>query len=79
VRVASKAALSHRYTLLNYLYTSFFYSTMTGSPVMRPLFFAAPEDEVARNTSSQWMLGDSLIAAPVVSSPVPRPNKEKPV
>eukprot|EP00884_Botryococcus_braunii_P001446 jgi/Botrbrau1/11301/Bobra.0038s0064.1 len=68
VAKAGKAAIEQRYALLPYLYTTLFYSTVTGNPIMRPLFFAAPADEVARNSSYQWMFGDGLMAAPLIEA-----------
>jgi alpha-glucosidase (family GH31 glycosyl hydrolase) len=62
----SRAAISQRYALLPYLYTTLFYSSITGNPISRPLFFAAPKDEAVRSTSYQWMFGDGIMIAPVV-------------
>ncbi|MBR0164752.1 MAG: alpha-glucosidase [Lachnospiraceae bacterium] len=41
----------------------------TGIPVMRPLFFAAPDDEEAYDkTLYSYLLGDELLVAPVVAA-----------
>jgi alpha-glucosidase (family GH31 glycosyl hydrolase) len=37
-----------------------------GEPLMRPLFFDAPDAEEAFAHPYQWMLGDELLVAPVV-------------
>ena len=38
----------------------------TGRPVMRPMFFDFPEDEVCWERSEQYMFGDDILFAPVV-------------
>eukprot|EP00884_Botryococcus_braunii_P010218 jgi/Botrbrau1/19198/Bobra.0077s0101.1 len=67
VKLVAQAALARRYTLLHYLYTTFFFSSVSGGPVMKPLFFAAPRDAAARQASYQFMWGDALLVAPVVT------------
>eukprot|EP00884_Botryococcus_braunii_P001437 jgi/Botrbrau1/11294/Bobra.0038s0060.1 len=62
----SRAAISQRYALLPYLYTTLFYSSVTGNPISRPLFFASPQDEAVRSSSYQWMFGDGIMVAPVL-------------
>ncbi|MFJ1585973.1 glycoside hydrolase family 31 protein [Streptomyces sp. NPDC088197] len=39
----------------------------TGEPIMKPLFFNYPQDEAAYTIADQWLLGDSLMAAPVLT------------
>ena len=41
-------------------------STRTGSPIVRPLWWLAPTDEVAQIIDDEFLLGDSLLVAPVV-------------
>lgn len=38
----------------------------SGRPIIRPLWWVAPEDEVALTISSQFLLGDDLLVAPVL-------------
>jgi alpha-glucosidase len=38
-----------------------------GHPVMRPLFWSFPEDERAYNTADEFMFGDYMLVAPVVT------------
>jgi alpha-glucosidase (family GH31 glycosyl hydrolase) len=40
----------------------------TGEPIMKPLFFDFPKDSASYTINNEWMLGDSLLAAPVLSS-----------
>ena len=37
-----------------------------GTPVMRPMFFDFPEDEVCYGLGEQYMFGDDILFAPVV-------------
>lgn len=41
-------------------------STQSGSPIVRPLWYLAPRDEVAQVVDDEFLLGDSLLVAPVV-------------
>ncbi|MEV5574752.1 glycoside hydrolase family 31 protein [Spirillospora sp. NPDC052269] len=40
----------------------------TGEPIMKPLFFEHPDDAASYTVSDEWLLGDSLLAAPVLAS-----------
>jgi alpha-glucosidase (family GH31 glycosyl hydrolase) len=40
----------------------------TGSPIMQPLFFDFPNDKATYTISDEWMLGPSLLAAPVLTA-----------
>ncbi|MYS24594.1 Glycosyl hydrolases family 31, partial [Streptomyces sp. DvalAA-14] len=39
----------------------------TGEPIMKPLFFNHPQDEATYAINDQWLLGDALLAAPVLA------------
>ncbi|HEV3312087.1 MAG TPA: glycoside hydrolase family 31 protein [Chloroflexota bacterium] len=39
----------------------------TGLPIMRPLFFDYPSEIASYTDSTEWMLGDAVLAAPVVT------------
>lgn len=62
----NKAAIRLRYKLLPYIYTTFYESTQSGSPVVRPLFWKYQQDPKTWYINDQFMLGDHLLAAPVV-------------
>jgi len=64
---AVTALLRLRYRLLPYLYNTSRQSYDTGAPIMRPLLMDWPDDSIARGISSQFMYGDSLMAAPVLT------------
>ena len=40
----------------------------TGEPIMKPLFFDFPKDKASYTIKDEWLLGDSLLAAPVLSA-----------
>jgi alpha-glucosidase (family GH31 glycosyl hydrolase) len=40
----------------------------TGDPIMRPLFFEFPRDRASYTIGDEWLLGDSLLAAPVLAA-----------
>lgn len=55
-----------RYALLPYLYDLFRQEEESGLPLMRPMVMQFEKDEETRNMNGQFMLGESLLAAPVV-------------
>ncbi|AQQ08836.1 Alpha-xylosidase [Sedimentisphaera cyanobacteriorum] len=61
---ASRRALNKRYRLMPYLYTLFWHSHKNGSAVMKPVFFADPDDKSLRAEDQVFMLGDNLIVIP---------------
>ncbi len=50
-----------------YLYAAAVESSATGIPVMRPMILEFPKDETCRYLDRQYMLGPSLLCAPVFS------------
>lgn len=44
----------------------------TDEPIMKPLFFDFPSDQAGYTISDEWLLGDSLLAAPVVTGDTSR-------
>ncbi len=62
---AYRKAIEARYTLLPYLYTLFQQASLDGSPVIRPLFYHYPQDRQAYDTQTQFLIGDSLLSAPI--------------
>ena len=67
VVAASVKALDLRYALLPQLYTFMVAAHLRGAPVARPIFFNFPRDARGYNVAeSEFMLGDSLLVAPVL-------------
>ncbi|MDE3181670.1 MAG: glycoside hydrolase family 31 protein [Acidobacteriota bacterium] len=62
----NRDSIDLRYRLLPYLYNSFYQSSQTGLPVMRALLLDYPDDPEAVSQNEEFMLGDDLLAAPVV-------------
>ncbi len=63
-----RAALEGRYRLLPHLYTLAHTATHTALPVMRPLALHHPADEDALREDSEYLLGEGLLAAPVMAA-----------
>jgi len=60
----SRIALNRRYRLLPYFYTLFHEASITGMPVMRPVFFADSKDVTLRDEEQVFLLGDNLLIIP---------------
>lgn len=58
--------LKLRYALLPYFYDLFRQEEESGLPLMRPMVLQYEKDPETRNMNGQFMIGDSLLAAPVV-------------
>ena len=52
-------------TLMPYLYEQAVQSHRDGTPMMRPMFVEFPEDRACEPLDKQYMLGDSLLVAPI--------------
>ncbi|HET8913677.1 MAG TPA: glycoside hydrolase family 31 protein [Ktedonobacteraceae bacterium] len=57
--------LKLRQRLLPYLYTLFEECHRTGAPILRPLFWAYPEDPDACSTDDELLCGNALLIAPI--------------
>ena len=65
-----REAIRLRYRLIPYLYSLLFASTQTGQPIMRPLVYAFPHDPRCRTELFDFLLGPSLLIAPVLDPDV---------
>jgi alpha-D-xyloside xylohydrolase len=45
-------------------------ASATGAPVIRPVWWAHPDDEIAWTVEDQWCLGDTIVFAPVLAPKV---------
>jgi alpha-glucosidase len=61
----SRDMLKLRQRLLPYLYTLFEECHRTGAPILRPLFWAYPEDAATYSMEDEFLCGDALLVAPV--------------
>jgi len=66
VAEATKTAISIRYALLPYIYTTFYLAHSTGSTVMRALSWEFPNDPTLASADRQFLLGSSLLVTPVL-------------
>ena len=57
--------LKLRQRLLPYLYTLFDECHRTGAPILRPLFWAYPNDQATYSMDDEFLCGDALLVAPV--------------
>ena len=64
---AMTKAINLRYRLIPYLYTLADTTYRTGLPPMRPLFLEFPDDQATWSLNDEWMLGDRVLAAPVLT------------
>ena len=53
-----------RYSLIHELYTLFHEYTVTGIPIVRPLFVEFPEDLTLENIAHEFMFGGNILVAP---------------
>lgn len=61
-----KKAIALRYEILPYIYHLFYESSQTGLPIFRPMVMEFQDDRNVLNMVGQFMLGESLLVAPVV-------------
>jgi alpha-glucosidase len=64
---AIRHALQLRYRLIPTIYSLAHEAHDLGLPLMRPLAMEFPDDPSVADVSSEWMLGDHLLAAPVLT------------
>ncbi|MFF4591156.1 TIM-barrel domain-containing protein [Streptomyces sp. NPDC001388] len=68
----ARVALLERRRLLPYFMTLAHLARRTGAPYVRPLWWGAPEDRALRDCEDAFLLGDSLLVAPVLDPGVDR-------
>jgi alpha-glucosidase len=61
------AAIRLRYLLMPYLWSLFERAQSLHEPIIRPTFYNYPDDEQCYADCDDFMLGDALLSAPVVS------------
>lgn len=64
IQARAKRAVERRYRLLPYLYTLFQESSLTGAPIMRPLWLEYPNDVATYGVDNAYLLGRDLLVAP---------------
>lgn len=66
VAEASRTAMQIRYSLLPYIYTTFYLAHKTGSTVMRALPWEFTKDPTLAAADRQFLFGDALMITPVL-------------
>ena len=66
----AKQSIELRYKLLPYNYTLAFQNNQTGAPLMRPLFFEEPDNEMLLNNATTYLWGNDFLITPIVTSGV---------
>jgi lysosomal alpha-glucosidase len=61
-----KSVVELRYSLIPFMYTQFYYSHVSGSPVIQPLFFVYPNDAQTHGIDQQFLWGSALLISPVL-------------
>ncbi len=56
-----------RYRLIPYIYSLYYQNWLEGTPLMRPLFWHYPEDERAYTVADEYLFGEFLLVAPVLT------------
>jgi alpha-glucosidase len=72
VEAVARQALRLRRELRPYLYTLFHGAATSGAPIVRPLLWSFGDDERAAAIEDQVLLGDAVLAAPVLDEGVRR-------
>jgi alpha-glucosidase len=62
-----RAMLKFRQRLIPYLYTLFEECHRTGAPILRPLFWASPEDTDTYSVDDEFLCGNAFLVAPITS------------
>jgi alpha-glucosidase len=65
---AIRHAIELRYRLIPLYYSLAHETFQTGLPLMRPLLMEFPDDPQTANLADQWMMGGSLMAAPLLQA-----------
>jgi alpha-glucosidase len=63
---AMRKLIDLRYRLIPYYYSLAHETFATGVPLMRPLIMEFPDDPNVADLSDEWLMGDSLLAAPIL-------------
>ncbi|HEX6289348.1 MAG TPA: glycoside hydrolase family 31 protein [Herpetosiphonaceae bacterium] len=68
---AEAAAICRRYAVLHgelapYIHSLVGHTLRDGTPIVRPLFWHAPQDQTALRLDDQFLLGDLLLVAPIL-------------
>lgn len=60
--------LQLRYRLLPYIYSLAWQTQQSGAPIVRPLFWNHPQEQVLWGADDAFLLGDNLLVAPILEA-----------
>jgi len=69
VQRAALAAIKQRYAQSHYMYNAFFESSRTGVPIVRPMWYEFPQDEMTFDLNHQFMFGNDILVSPKIGHP----------
>lgn len=61
-----KSVVAQRYQMLPYNYTLAYRQAAFGEPLIKPLYYAYPDDTIAVNIGDEFLWGDAFLVAPVL-------------
>ncbi|MBA3642034.1 MAG: glycoside hydrolase family 31 protein [Actinomycetota bacterium] len=67
-----KSAVLRHERLAPFIWARVREAVATGEPIMKPLFFAFPTEARAYKANDEWLLGDAILAAPVLTDAAAR-------
>ncbi|MBN1200511.1 MAG: DUF5110 domain-containing protein, partial [Anaerolineae bacterium] len=70
IEAIAREYLELRYQLLPYIYSTFAQCAQDGIPIVRPLFMIDPYDRKLRDIEDEFMLGDTILVAPILEPSV---------
>ncbi len=65
-----REAIKMRYQLMPYIYHAAYENTISGKPIVKPLFYYHQDDEKLIDYSEAYYFGDEIIVAPIINKEV---------
>ncbi|XP_071794923.1 myogenesis-regulating glycosidase-like isoform X2 [Asterias amurensis] len=65
-RIAHSLILFHQKTISHLVVSVAMETKNTGAPIIRPLWWIAPSDEIAQSIDSEFLIGNDMLVAPVL-------------
>lgn len=69
VQNAIRDSINRRYDMIHYIYSNFYRATITGVPLVRPVWFDFADQKDFVTIESQFMFGDSIMVSPKITTP----------